>query len=208
MAVQFEETCSYFLFLAVCLYFIKIFILLMTTIKMEIKRMAFSFENLDQITRRLMIDEVDYDLKNGNLYISPRLTLKGTKEYAKLLKNASQTGNEITLANDLRTNGIIKPFELRRTKTGTTTAKVPITAPETLAEGEFNRFYIRALCRRVIEEKTGKLEVYRAKQVSRPRSSSQAKIGQIIDPFKLLADLRNNPGVDTALGLPAGPNQV
>ena len=47
---------------------------------------------------------------------------------------------------------------------------------------------------------------YRAKQVSNPRPELEALIGQSIDPAKLLNDLQTKIGVDTALGLPAGPN--
>ena len=56
------------------------------------------------------------------------------------------------------------------------------------------------------EEGSVTIEVYRAKEVTNPRSESERKIGTIVDPKKLLDDLRANPGVDTALGLPSGPN--
>jgi hypothetical protein len=97
--------------------------------------------------------------------------------------------------------------EQKRTPSGgSTTAKVPVTAPDTLAEGEFNRFYIRGLCRHAIKEKISDLIIYRAKAVSSPRSESQAKIGTSINAEALLRDLQKHQGVDTALGLPAGPN--
>lgn len=83
--------------------------------------------------------------------------------------------------------------------------KVPVTAPWTFAEGEFNRFYLRGLCLRAIDE--GKsIEVYRAKAVVAPRPESTALIGARLNPHTLLADLRIHLAVDTALGLPAGPN--
>jgi hypothetical protein len=50
------------------------------------------------------------------------------------------------------------------------------------------------------------LLVYRAKAVMVPRADSQAMIGIMIDAKALLADLRIHQGVDTALGLPNGPN--
>ena len=95
--------------------------------------------------------------------------------------------------------------EQRRTKNGYSTVKVPVTAHETLSEGEFNRFYIRALCLRAIAEESS-LIYYRAKQVANPRSETQARIGKLADAQSLLSELRINPGVDTALGLPPGPN--
>ncbi|BBI63173.1 hypothetical protein HSBAA_44790 [Vreelandella sulfidaeris] len=43
--------------------------------------------------------------------------------------------------------------ERKKPKGGTTIAKIPVTANETLAEGEFNRFYARGFCQRAIKEK-------------------------------------------------------
>jgi hypothetical protein len=88
---------------------------------------------------------------------------------------------------------------------GYTTAKVPTNSREMLAEGEFNRYYIRAICRIAIEEQVS-LEIYHAKSVHSPRTESQQKIGQTVNPSTLLTDLRSHIEVDTALGLPAGPN--
>lgn len=82
---------------------------------------------------------------------------------------------------------------------------MPSNAHNTLAEGEFNRFYLRGLCLEALQQ--GKMiEVYGAKAVNQPRAASQALIGMQLNPNQLLLDLRTNIGVDTALGLPAGPN--
>jgi hypothetical protein len=75
-----------------------------------------------------------------------------------------------------------------------------------MAEGEFGRFYLRALCLRALADGTNHLVIYRAKAVMNPRPDSQAKIDTTIDAATLLADLRAHSGVDTALGLPPGPN--
>lgn len=85
-------------------------------------------------------------------------------------------------------------------------ADVPYTAAGTLAEGEFNRFYIRGLCLRAIEENVPSLVVYRAKAVTNARSESERKIGAGVSPQSLLDDLRSHARLDTALGLPPGPN--
>lgn len=167
--------------------------------------MLLAYENLDEATRKFMLEEIEHDLSNGALYLGKRLSPKGEADYPNLLTEAARSHDDEWLAGQLNLGDRLKAMEERRTKSGTTMAKVPVNAHETLAEGEFNRFYIRALCRRAIAEALA-LVVYRAKAVSTPRSESQAKIGQQVDPTKLLADLRDNPGVDTALGLPAGPN--
>ena len=169
--------------------------------------MAMQFDNLDESTRKLMVDELEIDVANGTLYMSPRLSPRGRIEYESLLRATFLEGDDQSLANDIRSFGLLNASEQRRTRAGgVSMAKVPVNAPETLAEGEFNRFYIRALCRRSIDEGTGTLEFYRAKAVANPRSASQAMIGRRIDASDLLHDLRTSQGVDTSLGLPPGPN--
>ncbi|MCG8431014.1 MAG: hypothetical protein MJA29_07565, partial [Candidatus Omnitrophica bacterium] len=103
--------------------------------------------------------------------------------------------------------GYMKDYEQRKKRGGGfTTAKVPITAPDTLSEGEFNRYYVRGLCVRVIEEGVNQVEVYRGIPVNQPRSESEALLGKRLSAEALLADLRESVGVEPALGLPPGPN--
>lgn len=79
-------------------------------------------------------------------------------------------------------------------------------AHEMLAEGEYTRFYMRAICLRALEDGIAHVVVYRAKEVEKARSESEQKIGQQVSTQALLNDLRTSKGVDTALGLPPGPN--
>lgn len=167
--------------------------------------MALQLENLDEPTRQFMLDEFEQDMKEGRLYISSRLNDAGQREYESLLRKTIKSGDDSSLAEGLR--GKMKLTEQRRKqKGGFTTAKVPVTAHNTLAEGEFNRFYARGLCRRALEDGIPELVIYRAKQVVDPRPESLAMIGTKIDAKLLLEDLRTHPGVDTALHLPPGPN--
>lgn len=169
--------------------------------------MAFTFENLDGPTRQGMEQEVDRDVAGGTLYLSPRLNANGRARWSALLKEAARNHNEAWLADQLRTGGVLNTHEERRTpKGGTTTAQVPITAPETLAEGEFNRFYARGLCLRAMAAGIAEVEVYRGKAVAAPRAESQAMLGKRIRAETLLNDLRVSQGVEPALGLPPGPN--
>lgn len=169
--------------------------------------MSLKLENLDDRTRSLMMKEIELDTGVGKVYISPRLNDRGQREYLELLREASAFKNDLWLADQLRGKSLLSSHEQRRKpKGGYTVAQIPVTAADTLAEGEINRYYIRALCVRAIEDGVTGLEVYRAKQVMNARSASQMLIGQSVDPKKLLEDLRNHIGIDTALGLPAGPN--
>ena len=154
-----------------------------------------------------MLDEIEMDIANNDLYISSRLSSTGQNDYVSLLKQAVELHDDAWLAQQLRLSGRINATEQRKTpKGGTTTARIPVTAPETLAEGEFNRFYVHGLCRRAIDEGISDLIIYRAKQVTNPRPDSEGKIGTRINTQALLNDLRTHRDVDPALGLPAGPN--
>jgi len=167
--------------------------------------MGMSFANLDDKTRKFMLDELEQDITANKLYLSSRLNDTGRRNYEKLLRSAIQNGDDVFLANSLA--GLLKVYKQRaRLSGGYKIAKVPIIAPETLAEGEFNRFYCRGVCRRAIDEGLEEVEVYRAKPVRNPRPQSQALIGGKKKAKELLDDLRTNIGVDTTLGVPAGPN--
>jgi hypothetical protein len=162
--------------------------------------------NLDTTTRAHMRSEVEADISASSLYLSPRLSTVGIQDYPDLLLDAVTNGTPATLAAALRANGRLNVMEIAVRNGKSYSKRVPVTAADTLAEGEFNRFYIRGLCVRAISGGTAGVVVYRAKDVVHPRPESTARISQIIDPSVLLADLRLHHNVDTALGVPAGPN--
>ena len=162
--------------------------------------------NLDAETWARMLEEAQADEAQGTLYLSPRLSGTGTARYPAMLREAIETGTDVTLAQELAGPGILNEYEERNTKKGTIQALVPVTAPETLAEGEFNRFYARGLCRRALADGFDAVEVYRAKAVANPRQESQAMLGARVGAAALLDDLRTHQGVEPALGLPPGPN--
>lgn len=169
--------------------------------------MALQLTNLDDLTREHMLSEVAADITANSLYFGRYLSEGGRIAYPEMLRAATQSGNDESLALELAAPGILMTTAPRRTPSGgVTSAKVRVDAPQMLAEGEFNRFYLRGLCVRVLATKEGRIEVYRARASSKPRPESEAMIGQFLDATTLLADLRTNAGVDTALGLPPGPN--
>ena len=168
--------------------------------------MALDLENLDPRTRQFMMTEIDLDVSRGALYISGRLTETGKKGYPELLRSAASSGDDSSFAAALANGRCFRQTEVRQTQHGPKEVKVPYNAAETLAEGEFNRLYVRALCLRAQQEGIPSLEIYRAKYVTNPRPESNAKVGTTIAVSALLADLRAHQGVEPALGLPPGPN--
>ena len=169
--------------------------------------MPLQYANLDPQTRPHMAAELNADVQNGRLYVSPRLTEEGAKAWAGLIGEAIASHDDAWLAATIRQHGLMKSHEERRKpKGGVTLAQVPVTAPDTLAEGEFNRFYVRGLCLRAIQDKVAQVVAYRARHSENPRAESEAVVGKHFDPSALLADLRVSQGVDPSLGVPPGPN--
>jgi hypothetical protein len=165
------------------------------------------YENLDEETRRFMVEEIDMDVANGSIYISNYLNPHGCELWPRILRAAAESGTDDSLAEAMLRDRCLKErVERRKPKGGFTMAAVPRTAHETMGEGEFNRYYTRGLCRRAIEHGIEHLQVYRAKEVMVPRQDSEGKIGSLVDARAILDDLRRTQGVEPALGLPPGPN--
>lgn len=166
--------------------------------------------NLDEQTRAAMLGEVERDVSSGVLYLSPRLSPRGAADYPDLLREAVVSGNVHTLAARLSTDGRLLTQETARHPRGgpDIIKKVPVTAAQTMAEGEFNRFYARGVCLRALADDgpAATVTIYRARESANPRSASVALVGTAPSAAHLLEDLRSHIGIDTALGLPPGPN--
>lgn len=176
--------------------------------------MALTFSNLNPIIRLLMVEEINLDISLNKLYQGKRLTTFGLQNWPVALKSAAEVGNDATLDVWLGQFGRLEASEPYTVKGITRMRKVPVTAAQTFAEGEFNRFYIRAVCRQAmnleaVNQGTGFVTAYRARYSENPRPESVAIEGQQFNAQSVLLDLRENTsvdGVNTALGMPPGPN--
>jgi len=170
--------------------------------------MSIRYESLDAEVRVYMAQELQRDLGDAGIYISNRLTPAGKDAWPGTLGEAIQRHDDEWLAATLRSRSYMLAEEQRqKPKGGITVAKVPETAPDTLAEGEFNRYYARGLCAQVLATGGTEVEVYRGKTASSPRPESEAMLGKHLKAQALLDDLRAaTRGVETAMGIPAGPN--
>lgn len=160
----------------------------------------------DSKVRGYLVAEIESDRDAGTLYPSKNLNPEGLKKWPALLVKAALDGDTQTLADALRTNGCMLDYTTRQQGGKTIDVKVRHDAPEMLAEGEFNRYYARAVCRRALDDDpSASVEVYRAKAVEVPRSSSEALLGSHVSASVLLDDLRQG-SLDAALKVPNGPN--
>lgn len=169
--------------------------------------MALSLLNLDDETRRYMFQEIGIDKERDNFYRSSFLTVRGKQIWPELLEE-SINHDDHWLEREIQNRGLLEQFYTKRKPNSQALmqARVPVTAAQTLAEGEFNRLYVRGLCARVLAEGGREIEAYRARYSENPRTASIAIIGRRFSAEDILHDLRANQGVDTAFGLPPGPN--
>jgi hypothetical protein len=150
----------------------------------------FNFENLDEKTRGFMIEAISEAEKSNNIYHSTRFNDAGFKEWLPLLKEAAKEHDEHWLAYQLEVKRLMKGFEGAATPSGGYTVKhTPHTAAETMAEGQFNRFYILGLCKRAKAEGISQLEIYRAEKSNVPRPVSEALLGTKISTDDVEAQL-------------------
>jgi hypothetical protein len=153
--------------------------------------MALNYTKLDAETRNFMLEELEMSVADNVVYISNYLSDGGKADWLNLLRTACANGSDITLGDALRQNGrLLKRTMRRKPKGGFTEVDVPYTAHETLAEGQFNRLYIRAICRCAIATGQQTVLVYRAAERETERPASIALIDTEVDAAELLAKLR------------------
>lgn len=134
---------------------------------------------------------------------SAYFTETGAAEWKELLQAACQSGDDATLASQLRATHLRTHHSFLR-KGRPVNARVPATAAKTIAESNFSRFYLRALCRMALARGIPTVVGYRAMDVERPRPGSQEKIGLAFDAKIVLADLRATMDCEPEHGMPPG----
>jgi len=167
--------------------------------------MPLQYENLDPTTRRYALAELDHDLATGAFHTSERLRPSAVGEYQHLLREALRYYDDLWLEE--RASDLLVDFETRRTPSGgQTTAKIPQMAARMLAEGDFNRYYMRGVCLRAIDEGREVVEVYRARLSLEPRPESAELEGRRLPAREVLDHLRGLPSADPATAPLGRPN--
>lgn len=140
----------------------------------------YSFLELDDETRGYMLAELEQDIAtHGHPYRGKgTLTERGLEDYAALLANALSNGDETDLVTALKEYGRL--------------ASSAADAARKLGRTEFNRYYIRGVCRRAAAHGTNTVVVYRAHgSVVRRESSKELEDNEQSAP-RILANLRGN----------------
>jgi len=155
----------------------------------------FNFLNLDSETRTLMLQEIQSDFENGKLYLSDRLNEIGKENYHPFLVQCVESSDEEVFEQLLTLNEHFNPTYFRQGKP----VKMPSNASTLLCSSEFNRYYIRAICIRALNNSIEEVEIYRARESSWTRAESEAKIGTFLSSQDLLDDLRTSIGSEPKL---------
>src|SRR3954467_11789420 len=122
--------------------------------------MPLQYENLDPATRRYALAELEHDQATGAFHISERLRPEGAGEYERLLHEALRYYDDRWLEE--HASDLLVEYEARKSKSGAQTkARVPHMAARMLAEGDFNRYYMRGVSVRAMQEGRQVVEVYR-----------------------------------------------
>jgi hypothetical protein len=160
--------------------------------------MPLQYENLDPTTRRYSVAELNHDLESGAFHVSDRLRPEAVAEYRRLLNEALRYYDDRWLEE--HASDLLVDVEPRRTRSGgTTTARVPQMAARMLAEGDFNRYYMRGVALRAIEEGRQVLEVYRARLSMEPRPESAELEGRRVPAAEVLDHLRGPFSADQSV---------
>jgi len=160
--------------------------------KKQHNTMKFKFNNLDAETRALMKEEIERAIQTNEIYSSTRFNAAGESNWIQWLIQAAEEHDAHWLAYQIEACAGMKDFEGRaKPSGGYTVAHVPHTAAETIAEGQFNRFYIAAVCLRAIGIDKKEVIVYRARQRGEPRPESRELEGASLNAQELLEQVRS-----------------
>jgi len=148
----------------------------------------FNFLNLTDSVRELMNNEIELDISKNRLFISNRLNVDGKVKYSSILIESVKESSKVELA--MKISNFLNEKEIVNGKEKI----VPKHAASLLSQGEFNRFYIRAVCLEALKNGDEYVEIYRGRQSSWARQESELKIGKHLNVNELLEDLRTNIG--------------
>jgi hypothetical protein len=140
-------------------------------------------DDLAPEVRRLMIAELGWSLEHGKLYYSKHFAPPGYKEYPQLLAQSLGVSDPDGLEEALNEPGYFQP-------------DAPKKAAQTFAWDEFNKYYMRGLCRLAQIVSGSELWVVRGRHSKNPKPESNRLLGTAKNPAAFLSGLREVPKVN------------
>lgn len=140
-------------------------------------------DHLQHNIRRLMLLELLWSCQHNAVYASKYLTPAGGDRYSQLLAQALESGSPDSLCDALNSPELWQ-------------SGAPRNSVQTFAWDEFNKYYMRALCRWTVDHTGSEIVVVRGRRSRAHRSSSDAQINQGRDAMALLQQLRHKPAIN------------
>lgn len=140
-------------------------------------------DDLRQHVRECMVKEFLWSRQHNKFYVSKYLTDAGLEHYPALLEEALRNGSPDSLCDCLYASGLWS-------------MAAPKHSIDTFAWDEFNKYYMRALCRWANEHPRFHAIVVRGRHSSSHRSSSDVRLNQPRDPAVFLQQLRVQPAIN------------
>lgn len=172
--------------------------------------MGMEFEELDEITRRYMLDEFEKEQARGNPYRPKVLSEAGQSVFPNLVREAIQSGNEETLTRSLANSTYWNSTETYIRNGVTRERRVNVQqAAERLGLTEFSTWYVRGLAKRLIDEGISRCQVYRAAMPKWEPSECSVHEGKIFPVSEIYHGHRARywpePGNPEAMSIPFSP---
>ncbi len=145
--------------------------------------MTFEFLDLDDITRNLMVSELETDIANARVYLSKVARPGSEAAYHEMLRAAFVDGDASHLSQTIAESGII------REKQDNGNLVNLADAATRLGDGQFVAYYARAVCIRAVSEGR-QVEIYRGQETAAHRLESDMSITSRPDPASVLDELR------------------
>jgi hypothetical protein len=170
------------------------------------------FTELDETTRKWMLQRFEAEESGGNPYRSEVLSQLGMVRWPDIMREAiiDPDGSEITLASALGRPDYWQATETYVRDGAARQRRVNFTqASERLAITEFNTWYVAGLAARFQEEGVTRCRVYRAAIPKWQPAECSVHEGQIYAVAEIIAGHRVGywppPGVPGRLSIPVGP---
>lgn len=164
--------------------------------------MGLEYVDLDRDVRQAMVAEISKDIASESYYRGKILTEMGQHAWPELLRDAAISHDDDWLTEELRREGML--LSHTPTKRGPRRVNIEVDSAK-LAQGQFNRYYMQAICVVAMALGEDEVEIYRAKESSDPRSTSAELIGRRFPAIQILTELRQSGGIETGSGFVA-PN--
>ena len=169
-----------------------------------------TFEELDDTTRRYMLQEFESEMTGDHPYFGKGLSAAGRAAFPGLMRAAINGGNEETLGIALRRPGLWNQTETYERNGVVRERRINVRqTSERLALTEFNTWYVRGLARRLMDEGEEHCQAYRASQPKWEPADCAAHENQVFSVQEIYEGHRARywPVADaSAVSIPFGPN--